>query len=462
MPAFGGLTTRMVVFMAVLTLSAALTTAEPLDQPASATLVSKFGTTNDATYPITPLAFSPVDSTMHYLEDVGEGHSYLATTTPYGAFFASPELPSGSLLVGLKVYYCNENPPGGDDFLVNLESVDNSGNFQGMLGSVTAHANDGCTSQFVDLTGQNYTVFNHVNRLLLWTIFGPNPPVDPTTVFLEDVTLTYRLQVSRAPLTPTFSDVPASDPGYSYVEALAASGITAGCGGGNFCPDQSITRRQMAVFLSRALGLAYRFGTVETTLQVPEWRFRPISDSITYEDTGPPQLSRYAVSAPVVPVFESEIDIPTSAVLDEIDFDYCDDRPAASEPIDLQILGNGFSIALDSVPGAGCGSAQATNIGSTNDYSKLIAVIRVGSPFGNSQARFQGVRFTYHLQVSPAPATATFADVPTSDSAFAEVEALAASGITGGCGGGNFCPGNPVTRRQMAIFLAKALGLFFN
>jgi hypothetical protein len=36
---------------------------------------------------------------------------------------------------------------------------------------------------------------------------------------------------------------------------------------------------------------------------------------------------------------------------------------------------------------------------------------------------------------------------------------LAASGITGGCGGGNFCPDNPVTRRQMAIFLSKALGL---
>jgi len=462
MPTFGAPATRMFGFLVVSALSAALMTAEPLDRAGDATLAPKFGTTNDATYQITPLEFSPVDSTMHYLEDVGEGHSYLATTTPYGAFFASPELPSGALLVGLKVYYCNENPPGGDDFLVNLESVDNSGNFLAMLGSVTAHANDGCTFQVVDLTPQNYTVFNHVNRLLLWTIFGPNPPQDPTTVFLEDATLTYRLQISRAPLTPTFSDVPVSDPGYAYVEAVAASGITAGCGGGNFCPDQSITRRQLAVFLSRALGLAYRFGTVETTLQVPEWRFRPISDSVTYEDTGPPQLSRYAVSAPAVPVFESEIDIPASAVLDEIEFDYCDDRPAASEPIALQILGNGFSVELDSVPCAGCGSAQATNIGSTNDYNKLIAVIQVGSPFGNSQARFQGVRFTYHLQVSPPPSTATFADVPTSDPGFAYIEALAASGITGGCGGGNFCPTSSVTRRQMAVFLAKALGLFFN
>jgi hypothetical protein len=37
------------------------------------------------------------------------------------------------------------------------------------------------------------------------------------------------------------------------------------------------------------------------------------------------------------------------------------------------------------------------------------------------------------------------------------VSALAAEGITGGCGGGNYCPGNAVTRAQMAIFLLKTL-----
>jgi hypothetical protein len=67
----------------------------------------------------------------------------------------------------------------------------------------------------------------------------------------------------------------------------------------------------------------------------------------------------------------------------------------------------------------------------------------------------------YQLQVSPAPATPTFNDVPPSDFGFQYVEALAASGITGGCGGGEYCPDAPVTRRQMAIFIAKALGLHF-
>jgi hypothetical protein len=36
------------------------------------------------------------------------------------------------------------------------------------------------------------------------------------------------------------------------------------------------------------------------------------------------------------------------------------------------------------------------------------------------------------------------------------IEALAAEGITGGCGGGSFCPASPVRRDQMAAFLLKA------
>jgi hypothetical protein len=72
---------------------------------------------------------------------------------------------------------------------------------------------------------------------------------------------------------------------------------------------------------------------------------------------------------------------------------------------------------------------------------------------------FSGATFAYQLQVSPAPAVATFGDVPTTDFAFQYVEALAASGITAGCDTGLYCPDANVTRRQMAIFIAKALGL---
>lgn len=66
---------------------------------------------------------------------------------------------------------------------------------------------------------------------------------------------------------------------------------------------------------------------------------------------------------------------------------------------------------------------------------------------------------TWRRTTSPAPATATFTDVPTTHPFFRFVEAMAASGITGGCGAGIFCPDDPVTRGQMSVFVAAALGL---
>jgi len=65
--------------------------------------------------------------------------------------------------------------------------------------------------------------------------------------------------VSDPPASPTFNDVPTSDFGYQYIEALNASGITGGCAPGAFCPDSPVTRRQMAIFLSKALGLHWPY-----------------------------------------------------------------------------------------------------------------------------------------------------------------------------------------------------------
>ena len=62
--------------------------------------------------------------------------------------------------------------------------------------------------------------------------------------------------------------------------------------------------------------------------------------------------------------------------------------------------------------------------------------------------------------VAPAPwqPSSTFSD--TAGSPFlADIEWLAAAGISNGCGGGAFCPTAPVSREQMASFLRRALGL---
>jgi len=49
-----------------------------------------------------------------------------------------------------------------------------------------------------------------------------------------------------------FTDVPAGAFAAAWIEQLAAEGITSGCGGGNYCPNSPITRASMAIFLLRA------------------------------------------------------------------------------------------------------------------------------------------------------------------------------------------------------------------
>lgn len=60
-----------------------------------------------------------------------------------------------------------------------------------------------------------------------------------------------RLPRAASPFTDTAGHFAAADIG-----ALAATGITKGCAADRFCPDDPVTRAQMAVFLDRALDLA--------------------------------------------------------------------------------------------------------------------------------------------------------------------------------------------------------------
>jgi hypothetical protein len=53
--------------------------------------------------------------------------------------------------------------------------------------------------------------------------------------------------------TGIFSDVPCPSQFADWIEQLFNEGVTAGCGGGNYCPGSSVTRAQMAVFLLKTL-----------------------------------------------------------------------------------------------------------------------------------------------------------------------------------------------------------------
>jgi len=57
------------------------------------------------------------------------------------------------------------------------------------------------------------------------------------------------------PCAGTFADVTCPSLFADWIERLAAEGVTAGCGGGNYCPLAQNTRGQMAVFLTKTFQL---------------------------------------------------------------------------------------------------------------------------------------------------------------------------------------------------------------
>ena len=113
----------------------------------------------------------------------------------------------------------------------------------------------------------------------------------------------------------------------------------------------------------------------------------------------------------------------------------------------------------------GCGFfTQVLPIPETVDNFNNAYFVSVSINGTDELTRFWAVRIYYRLQVSPAPAVATFNDVPTSHVFFQWIEALARAGITTGCSAAPplYCPDDFVTRGQMAVFISKALGLHFS
>jgi len=169
-------------------------------------------------------------------------------------FTAALQVPSGALLKSVRYDVCDAS--GGSGALVTgaLVVTDQLGNVQATSPTIDS-AGTGCESITTDLTGLALTVDNNTKHYsVVVSLTNAGAPL----VGLAGIAVGYQLQVSPSPGAATFGDVPTSHPFFQYVEALAASGITGGCGGGNYCPDTAVTRGQMAVFLAKALGLQFQ------------------------------------------------------------------------------------------------------------------------------------------------------------------------------------------------------------
>jgi hypothetical protein len=205
----------------------------------------------------------------------------------------------------------------------------------------------------------------------------------------------------------TFSDVSISSLYESYIEAIYNNGITTGCGNGDYCPSEQVTRDQMAAFLVRGTQVAEGKSTVNFTC-----------------NGGAAGAS--VACATTTPYFN---DVPATDSF----------FPYVQKLYELGIT-------------TGCGN---------NDYCPLENVSRDQMAAflvrGTQAAAGQStVNFTCNGGANCATETPYFNDVPATDSFFPYVQKLKELGITTGCGNGNYCPLENVTRDQMAAFLARA------
>lgn len=208
---------------------------------------SAYGTAATSATTLHSSAFLPNESATGYVR-VGTWN-YRSAAAADGQFSAPLTLPQGADVNLVRFYLCDDSTDAG--MILGLQRCPQDGsacNFV-TLASTSGSAADGCEV----VTGAGFEVDNtqYHYRLLITDTDGSND-----TRF-KAVQLEWARRLSPPPASATFDDVPVGDDLHQYVELLAAAGITAGCGGGDFCPDQPVTRGRLALLFARALGLHY-------------------------------------------------------------------------------------------------------------------------------------------------------------------------------------------------------------
>jgi len=167
-----------------------------------------------------------------------------------GELYASVNIPAGAIIdyIGLESYSYCAGVVGVELWEVDAGSTSGIASF-----SSSAH---GYGADF-NATPIGYQLPSNTSRALAIQVELANNCVN--WPFLSWVEIWWRRSVSPAPQSATFNDVPTSHPFFQFIEALNASGVTGGCGNNNYCPDNPVTRGQMAVFLSKALGLHWPY-----------------------------------------------------------------------------------------------------------------------------------------------------------------------------------------------------------
>lgn len=212
-----------------------------------------FGTTAYSVTSVDAAAFSSLDTFSDQIVTLNAERYFSATSSDY-VFIGNVSIPEGVIIDYIGINNCD---PAGGSFTFSLYDL-TPGTADGdatLIDSLTTNLNT-CLVDYnsaIGALGYSYPQ-NAGHNLHVRIVQNSVAPTDGTAG-VRGVEVWWRRQVSPAPATSDFGDVPTSSPQFQFIEALYHSGITAGCGGGDFCPDNSLTRGQMAVFLAKALGL---------------------------------------------------------------------------------------------------------------------------------------------------------------------------------------------------------------
>jgi hypothetical protein len=181
----------------------------------------------------------------------------------------------------------------------------------------------------------------------------------------------------------SFSDVPSTSGYFRFIETLYHKSVTGGCTATTYCPGNSATRGQMAIFaLVGKEGAAYS----------------PVPCGTT------PMFADVAVTSPYCKWVEE--------------------------------------LARRGVVG-GCGGGNYCPTNAVTRGQMAIFMLKTLDPALNPHAC----------------GTPMFGDVPATSAYCKWIEELARRGVVSGCGGGNYCPTSPVTRGQMGVFISATFGL---
>ncbi len=224
-------------------------------------LIDTYGTTAISYYMIPGSSFFPWSNTGYDTDNFGRGPRW---TTSGGVDMTAPiHLPAGAKVIYMELDYY-DNSASGRVFAslttcpwtgvsCTYHPTTNAACQAGFICSTLAFASPNIGLVSIDLSGDNLVVDNFNNQFIALV----EPTLQDGTEKVAGVIIGYVLQVSPAPGSNSFTDVPTNYWAFQYIEALKASGITQGCTPSTFCPDDPVTRAQMAVFLAKALGLQW-------------------------------------------------------------------------------------------------------------------------------------------------------------------------------------------------------------